>query len=114
MPAVSKREKGQRGRRDVEYTLQPAERRSLLNEYSQTPAAVRARAARPREDGWSEEDRMARKARKRRVQAWLTRREDEEPRTVRTTWLLLPSDVLTVARCALALHDCSALASSLT
>ena len=33
----------------------------------------------------------------------MTRREDEEPRTERplaTTWLLLPSDVLTVARCA--------------
>ena len=43
--------------------------------------------------------------RKRRVKAWMTRREDEEPRTERapaTTWLLLPSDVLTVARCRLA------------
>ena len=40
-----------------------------------------------------------------RAQAWLTHADDAPPRTERpaaTTWLLLPSDVLTVARCALA------------
>ena len=105
MPAASKRKRGQRGRRDRESKLEPAERTVLLHELSQTPKAVAARAARPREDGFSAEERRACRRRKRRVKAWMTRREDEEPRTERapaTTWLLLPSDVLTVARCDLA------------
>ena len=77
----------------------------LLHELSQTTKAVAARAARPREDGFSAEEGRACRRRKRRVKAWMTRREDEEPRTERapaTAWLLLPSDVLTVARCGLA------------
>ena len=105
MPAASKRKQGQRDRRDRESKLEPAERTVLLHELSQTPEAVAARAARPREDGFSAEERRACRRRKRRVKAWMTRREDEEPRTERapaTTWLLLPSDVLTVARCDLA------------
>ena len=38
-----------------------------------------------------------------RAQAWMTHADDVPPRTERpasTAWLLLPSDVLTVARCA--------------
>ena len=63
MPAKSKRTQGQRDRRAREATLPPEERSELLNEYSQTRAAVAARAARPREEQWTAQQR------KRRVQA---------------------------------------------
>ena len=107
MPGVSARKRGQRERRDRESKLEPAERMALLHDLSQTPAAVKARAARPREDGWSAEQRKARKARKRRVLGWLTHRDDalergwqpeQRPLTGDRLWRLLPVDILTVAR----------------
>ena len=103
MPAKSKREKGQKGRRDREAALPPEERSVLLNEYSQTRGAAAARARRPRE----EQDEARR--RKRRVQdrlthrdAWLERgwRPEWTPSPGERRWRSLPSDILTVARCS--------------
>ena len=107
MPGVSKRKRGQRERRNRESKLEPADKAALLHGLSQTPAAVKARAARPREDGWSLEQRKARKARQRRVKEWFTHRDDalergwqpeQRPLTADRLWCLLPADILTVAR----------------
>ena len=62
MPDKNKRSQGQKKRQVRESNLPPDERSMLLNEFSQTPGAIAARAARPREDLWT----MTR--RKRRVQ----------------------------------------------
>ena len=62
MPAKNRRSQGQKRRQDRETNLPPDERSKLLNELSQTPGAIAARAARPREDLWTST------RRKRRVQ----------------------------------------------
>ena len=48
MPAKNKRSQGQKKRQVRESNLPPDERSMLLNEFSQTPGAIAARAARDR------------------------------------------------------------------
>ena len=83
MPPPSRRQAGQRGRREREAKLPSSDKRVLLYEFSKTPAAIAARAARPREDGWEPEQVAARKKRKKRVQRLLTRYEADFSAAVR-------------------------------
>ena len=101
MPAKSKRENGQKGRREREAKLPTDERSVLLNEYSQTRSAVANRAARPREehqDAWRRKQRV--QDRLTHHDAWLERGWQPEwtPSPGERRWRSLPSDVLTVAR----------------
>ena len=112
MPTKNRRSQGQKRRQDRETNLPPDERSKLLNELSQTPGAIAARSARPREDLWTSTHRKRRvqvrvlsppidRCRRSptlsaRAQAWLTHADDAPKR--QGPLRKLPSDILTVER----------------